>query len=64
MSDAADTVVYAPDDGWKYHPKHVEQFPQFKSVTFDLVGYIYIYILDYTCGVTTPEHLFYIHYNI
>jgi hypothetical protein len=20
-------VVCAPDDGWKYHPKHVEQFP-------------------------------------
>jgi hypothetical protein len=19
--------VCAPDDGWKYHPKHVEQFP-------------------------------------
>jgi hypothetical protein len=21
------TVVYAPDDGWWCHPKHVEQFP-------------------------------------
>ena len=21
-----DTVVWAPDDGWRYHPKHVEQF--------------------------------------
>jgi hypothetical protein len=21
-SDAVDTVVCAPDDGWKYHPKH------------------------------------------
>jgi hypothetical protein len=21
-----DTIVCAPDDGWKYHPKHVEQF--------------------------------------
>jgi hypothetical protein len=27
MPDAVDTVVCAPDDGWKYHPKHVEQFP-------------------------------------
>jgi hypothetical protein len=27
IPDAVDTVVYAPDDGWKYHPKHVEQFP-------------------------------------
>ena len=25
MPDAADTVLGAPDDGWKYHPKHVEQ---------------------------------------
>ena len=20
------TVIWAPDDGWRYHPKHVEQF--------------------------------------
>jgi len=26
-SDAIDTVVCASDDGWRYHPKHVEQFP-------------------------------------
>jgi hypothetical protein len=25
--DDDNTVVYAPDDGWRYHPKHVEQFP-------------------------------------
>jgi len=25
--DALDTVVCSPDDGWRYHPKHVEQFP-------------------------------------
>ena len=24
---AVDTVVCASDDGWRYHPKHVEQFP-------------------------------------
>jgi len=24
---AVDTVVCVPDDGWRYHPKHVEQFP-------------------------------------
>jgi hypothetical protein len=23
IADAVDTVVCAPDDGWKYHPKHV-----------------------------------------
>jgi hypothetical protein len=26
MPEAVDTVVWAPDDGWRYHPKHVEQF--------------------------------------
>jgi hypothetical protein len=26
IPDAVDIVVCAPDDGWKYHPKHVEQF--------------------------------------
>jgi len=27
IPDALDTVICAPDDGWWYHPKHVEQFP-------------------------------------
>ena len=26
MPDTVDTVIWAPDDGWRYHPKHVEQF--------------------------------------
>jgi hypothetical protein len=26
IPDAVDTVVCAPDNGWLYHPKHVEQF--------------------------------------
>jgi hypothetical protein len=26
MPDTADTVILAPDDGWSYHPKYVEQF--------------------------------------
>jgi hypothetical protein len=26
------TVVCAPDDGWKYHPKHVEQFPDMNKL--------------------------------
>jgi len=25
-TDAADTVTLAPDDRWRYHPKHVEWF--------------------------------------
>jgi len=27
IPDAVDTVVCAPDDGWRYHPKNIEQFP-------------------------------------
>ena len=26
IRDAVDTVTWAPDDGWRYHPKHVERF--------------------------------------
>jgi hypothetical protein len=26
IPDAVDTVEYAPGYGWKYQPKHVEQF--------------------------------------
>jgi len=41
MLDAVGTVVCAPDDGWWYHPKHVEQFPdKINCVMLHLVGYI------------------------
>jgi len=26
MPDTVNTVIWAPDDGWRYHTKHVEQF--------------------------------------
>jgi len=26
VPDAVDTVICAADDGWRNHPKHVEQF--------------------------------------
>jgi len=26
MTNVVATVTWAPDDGWRYHPKHVEQF--------------------------------------
>jgi hypothetical protein len=32
IPDAVNTVVYAPDDGWRYHPKHVEQFPDINQL--------------------------------
>jgi len=32
VSDAVDTVVCTPDDGWRYHPKHVEEFPEINKL--------------------------------
>jgi hypothetical protein len=44
IPDAVDTVVCAPDDGWKYHSKHVKQFPDINKVC-DVASYwIYDYI--------------------
>ena len=40
-------VAYAPDDGWWYHPKHVEQLTdKINCVTLHLVGYILEYDYD------------------
>ena len=45
MPDAVDTVVCAPDDGWWYHPKHVDKFPdKINCVTLHLVGYVLEYL--------------------
>jgi hypothetical protein len=47
IPDAIDTVVYAPDDGWRYLPKHVEQFPdKINCVNLHFVGYILEYYYD------------------
>jgi hypothetical protein len=39
-----DTVVCAPDDRWKYHPKHVEQFPEINKLCDVASCWIYEYI--------------------
>ena len=58
IPDTVDTVVRPPDDGWWYHPKHVEQFPdKINCVTLHLVGYIYIYII-YLSGLLTAVAVF------
>jgi len=31
----ADTVIWAPDDGWTYHPKQVEQFADINKLYID-----------------------------
>jgi len=47
IPDAADTILYAPDDGWRYHPKHVEEFlDKINCVTLLLVGNILGYSYD------------------
>jgi hypothetical protein len=45
IPDALDTVVCAPDDGWKYHPKHVQQFPDINKLRNVASCWIYIGIL-------------------
>jgi len=42
VPDALDTVVCAPDDGWRYHPKHVEQFPDINKLCKVASCWIYI----------------------
>ena len=41
--DAVDTVVCAPGDGWRYHTKHVEQFPEINKLC-NVSCWIYIRI--------------------
>ena len=49
MPDAVHTVVCAPDDGWRYRPKHVEQFPDISKLCnvascWIYVGILYMYV--------------------
>jgi hypothetical protein len=42
IPDAVDTVVCAPDDGWNYHPKHVEQFPDINKLCNVAACWMYV----------------------
>jgi hypothetical protein len=42
IPDAVDIVVCATDDGWKYHPKNVEQFPDINKLCNVASSWIYI----------------------
>ena len=44
VSNAVDTFVCAPDGGWRYHPKHVEQFPDINKLCNISSCWIYIRI--------------------
>jgi hypothetical protein len=55
--DAVDTGVCAPDNGSRYHTKHVEQFPnKINCVTLHLVGYISGYRNDLTQRIRAPQY--------
>jgi hypothetical protein len=45
IPDAVDTVVCAPDDGWWYYPKHIEQFPDINKLCNVASCWIYIGII-------------------
>jgi hypothetical protein len=58
IPDAVDTVVCALHDGWKYRPKHVEQFSdKINCVTLNLVGHIleYSFVMFTSLSVCTCE---------
>jgi len=42
IPDAVDTVVCAPDYGWRYHPKHVQQFPDINKLCKVASCWVYI----------------------
>ena len=51
---AVPEVVCAPDDAWRNHPKHVEQFSGIiNCITLHLVGYTRI--LEYAYDARTPK---------
>jgi hypothetical protein len=45
IPDAVDTIVCAPDDGLRYHPKHVEQFLDINKLCKYTSRWIYIRII-------------------
>jgi len=45
IPDAVGTVVRAPDDGWRYHPKRVEQFPDINKPCKVASCWIYLLLL-------------------
>jgi hypothetical protein len=54
---AVDTVVCAPDDGWKYHPKCVEQFPGINKLCNVTSCWIYEYYALLMMGGSTTRNM-------
>jgi hypothetical protein len=56
IPDAVDTVACALDDGWRYHPKHVEQFPdKINCVTLHFLDIYIRIILTSLCLCVCPS---------
>jgi len=47
VPDAVDTVVCAPDDRWRYHPKHVQQFLEINKLRNVASFWMYIRIYKF-----------------
>jgi len=57
LPDTVDTVIWAPDDGWRYHPKHVEQFADINKLYIVASCRIIIDILRDTRTIEHKIHL-------
>jgi len=47
VPDTVDAIVCAPDDVWRYQPKHVQQFPEINKLCNVASCWIYIRISGY-----------------
>jgi len=54
MPDTVDTVIWAPHDGWRCHPKHVEQFADVNKLSIVLYCWI---IFDTYCAMYGPLNI-------
>jgi hypothetical protein len=55
IADAVDTAVCVLDDGWMYHPKHVEQFPDINKMCNVTSCWIYEYIGTIKSSLYSPH---------
>ena len=52
VTDAVSTVVCPPDDEWRYHPKHVEQFPEINKLCKFAYCWIYTGLFISPSGIS------------
>ena len=52
ITDAVDTMVCAPDDGWRYYSKHVKQFPDIINC---IILHLIRYILEYQIQISLSK---------